>query len=111
MGCYVAYGLCRVCPAPRISDEMYDTTFHVVTEHPHASISWLQCRLRVGYNGAARMAARRSICGACSTSSGKEDVVEARLELGLLEDAAPLGERAGNDHELAGAAEALERAS
>jgi len=36
-------------------DEMYDQAVRVVTESRQASISWLQRRLRVGYNRAARM--------------------------------------------------------
>jgi S-DNA-T family DNA segregation ATPase FtsK/SpoIIIE len=37
-----------------LSDEMYDMAVRLVTEHRQASISWLQRRLRVGYNRAAR---------------------------------------------------------
>jgi S-DNA-T family DNA segregation ATPase FtsK/SpoIIIE len=37
------------------ADEMYDKAVQLVTEHRQASISWLQRRLRVGYNRAARM--------------------------------------------------------
>ena len=41
-----------------LSDEMYDMAVRLVTEHRQASISWLQRRLRVGYNRAARMIER-----------------------------------------------------
>src|SRR6185369_2665813 len=36
--------------AEDMSDEMYDMAVRLVTEHRQASISWLQRRLRVGYN-------------------------------------------------------------
>ena len=53
-----------------LSDEMYDMAVRVVTEHRQASISWLQRRLRVGYNRAARMIERMEREGVVSAASG-----------------------------------------
>jgi S-DNA-T family DNA segregation ATPase FtsK/SpoIIIE len=53
-----------------LSDEMYDMAVHLVTEHRQASISWLQRRLRVGYNRAARMIERMEREGVVSPATG-----------------------------------------
>src|SRR4029450_192930 len=52
------------------SDELYDLAVTQVTEHRQASISWLQRRLRVGYNRAARMIERMEREGVVSAPSG-----------------------------------------
>lgn len=49
-------------------DEMYDLAVRVVTESRQASISWVQRKLRVGYNRAARMVERMEREGIVSTS-------------------------------------------
>jgi S-DNA-T family DNA segregation ATPase FtsK/SpoIIIE len=51
-------------------DEMYDQAVRLVTESRQASISWVQRRLRVGYNRAARMIERMEREGVVSTSEG-----------------------------------------
>jgi S-DNA-T family DNA segregation ATPase FtsK/SpoIIIE len=51
-------------------DEMYDQAVRVVTESRQASISWLQRRLRVGYNRAARMIERMEREGLVSPADG-----------------------------------------
>jgi len=56
--------------AEDMSDEMYDQAVRLVTEHRQASISWLQRRLRVGYNRAARMIERMEREGVVSASVG-----------------------------------------
>jgi S-DNA-T family DNA segregation ATPase FtsK/SpoIIIE len=53
-----------------LSDEMYDRAVQLVTEHRQASISWLQRRLRVGYNRAARMIERMERDGVVSPAAG-----------------------------------------
>ncbi|HWP66319.1 MAG TPA: DNA translocase FtsK, partial [Candidatus Limnocylindria bacterium] len=53
-----------------LSDEMYDMAVRLVTEHRQASISWLQRRLRVGYNRAARMIERMEREGVVSAPLG-----------------------------------------
>src|SRR4029077_16120802 len=53
-----------------LSDEMYDMAVRLVTEHRQASISWLQRRLRVGYNRAARMIERMEPEGVVSSPAG-----------------------------------------
>jgi S-DNA-T family DNA segregation ATPase FtsK/SpoIIIE len=53
-----------------LSDEMYDMAVRLVTEHRQASISWLQRRLRVGYNRAARMIERMERDGVVSAPLG-----------------------------------------
>jgi S-DNA-T family DNA segregation ATPase FtsK/SpoIIIE len=65
-----------------LSDEMYDMAVHLVTEHRQASISWLQRRLRVGYNRAARMVERMEREGVVSPASGARprEVIARRLE-------------------------------
>ena len=49
-------------------DVMYDQAVRLVTESRQASISWVQRRLRVGYNRAARMIERMEREGVVSTS-------------------------------------------
>jgi S-DNA-T family DNA segregation ATPase FtsK/SpoIIIE len=56
--------------AEDMSDEMYDMAVRLVTEHRQASISWLQRRLRVGYNRAARMIERMEREGVVSAAVG-----------------------------------------
>jgi S-DNA-T family DNA segregation ATPase FtsK/SpoIIIE len=65
-----------------LSDEMYDMAVHLVTEHRQASISWLQRRLRVGYNRAARMIERMEREGVVSPASGAKgrEVIARRIE-------------------------------
>src|SRR5437867_1002091 len=65
-----------------LSDEMYDLAVRLVTEHRQASISWLQRRLRVGYNRAARMVERMEREGVVSPASGARprEVIARRLE-------------------------------
>ena len=55
-----------------LSDEMYDMAVRLVTEHRQASISWLQRRLRVGYNRAARMIERMEREGVVSAAAGRQ---------------------------------------
>jgi S-DNA-T family DNA segregation ATPase FtsK/SpoIIIE len=65
-----------------LSDEMYDMAVHLVTEHRQASISWLQRRLRVGYNRAARMIERMEREGVVSAAVGAKgrEVIARRIE-------------------------------
>ncbi len=65
-----------------LSDEMYDMAVRLVTEHRQASISWLQRRLRVGYNRAARMIERMEREGGVSASSGAKgrEVIARRID-------------------------------
>ncbi len=51
-------------------DEMYDLAVRVVTESRQASISWVQRKLRVGYNRAARMVERMEREGVVGPSDG-----------------------------------------
>ncbi len=53
-----------------LHDEMYDMAVRVVTESRQASISWLQRKLRVGYNRAARMIERMEREGVVSRAEG-----------------------------------------
>jgi S-DNA-T family DNA segregation ATPase FtsK/SpoIIIE len=53
-----------------LSDELYDQAVRLVTESRQASISWVQRRLRVGYNRAARMVERMEREGVISASDG-----------------------------------------
>jgi S-DNA-T family DNA segregation ATPase FtsK/SpoIIIE len=63
-------------------DVMYDQAVRVVTESRQASISWVQRRLRVGYNRAARMIERMEREGVVSTSEGgrPREVLAQRLD-------------------------------
>jgi len=65
-----------------LSDEMYDMAVRLVTEHRQASISWLQRRLRVGYNRAARMIERMEREGVVSAASGAKgrEVIVRRID-------------------------------
>jgi S-DNA-T family DNA segregation ATPase FtsK/SpoIIIE len=65
-----------------LTDEMYDMAVRLVTEHRQASISWLQRRLRVGYNRAARMIERMEREGVVSAPSGPKgrEVIARRIE-------------------------------
>jgi DNA segregation ATPase FtsK/SpoIIIE, S-DNA-T family len=65
-----------------LSDEMYDMAVRLVTEHRQASISWLQRRLRVGYNRAARMIERMEREGVVSAPTGPKgrEVIARRID-------------------------------
>jgi S-DNA-T family DNA segregation ATPase FtsK/SpoIIIE len=64
------------------SDELYDLAVSQVTEHRQASISWLQRRLRVGYNRAARMIERMEREGVVSAPAGAKgrEVIARRID-------------------------------
>jgi S-DNA-T family DNA segregation ATPase FtsK/SpoIIIE len=68
--------------AEDLYDEMYDQAVRVVTESRQASISWLQRRLRVGYNRAARMIERMEREGVVSTAEGARprEVLARRID-------------------------------
>jgi S-DNA-T family DNA segregation ATPase FtsK/SpoIIIE len=53
-----------------LDDELYDQAVRLVIESRQASISWVQRRLRIGYNRAARMIERMEREGVVSTSEG-----------------------------------------
>jgi S-DNA-T family DNA segregation ATPase FtsK/SpoIIIE len=53
-----------------LSDELYDQAVALVTSSRQASISWVQRRLRVGYNRAARMIERMEREGVVTASEG-----------------------------------------
>jgi S-DNA-T family DNA segregation ATPase FtsK/SpoIIIE len=60
---------------------MYDMAVQLVTEHRQASISWLQRRLRVGYNRAARMIERMERDGVVSAAGAKgREVIARRID-------------------------------
>lgn len=63
-------------------DVMYDQAVRLVTESRQASISWVQRRLRVGYNRAARMIERMEREGVVSTSENgrPREVLAQRIE-------------------------------
>ena len=65
-----------------LHDEMYDQAVRVVTESRQASISWLQRRLRVGYNRAARMIERMEREGVVSAAEGARprEVLARRID-------------------------------
>ncbi len=65
-----------------LHDEMYDMAVRVVTESRQASISWLQRKLRVGYNRAARMIERMEREGVVSQTEGARprEVLARRLD-------------------------------
>jgi S-DNA-T family DNA segregation ATPase FtsK/SpoIIIE len=53
-----------------LADDLYDQAVQLVTSSRQASISWVQRRLRVGYNRAARMIERMEREGVVSASEG-----------------------------------------
>lgn len=63
-------------------DVMYDQAVRLITESRQASISWVQRRLRVGYNRAARMIERMEREGVVSTSENgrPREVLAQRIE-------------------------------
>jgi S-DNA-T family DNA segregation ATPase FtsK/SpoIIIE len=63
-------------------DEMYDQAVRLVTESRQASISWVQRRLRVGYNRAARMVERMEREGVVSPSENgrPREVLAQRID-------------------------------
>jgi DNA segregation ATPase FtsK/SpoIIIE, S-DNA-T family len=63
-------------------DVMYDQAVRLVTESRQASISWVQRRLRVGYNRAARMIERMERDGVVSTSENgrPREVLAQRID-------------------------------
>ncbi|HXQ23726.1 MAG TPA: DNA translocase FtsK 4TM domain-containing protein [Candidatus Acidoferrales bacterium] len=63
-------------------DVMYDQAVRLVTESRQASISWVQRRLRVGYNRAARMIERMEREGVVSPSDNgrPREVLAQRIE-------------------------------
>ena len=63
-------------------DVMYDQAVRLVTESRQASISWVQRRLRVGYNRAARMIERMERDGVVTTSENgrPREVLAQRIE-------------------------------
>jgi S-DNA-T family DNA segregation ATPase FtsK/SpoIIIE len=63
-------------------DEMYDQAVQLVTESGQASISWVQRRLRVGYNRAARIVERMEREGVVSSAEGgrPREVLARRLD-------------------------------
>ena len=65
-----------------LRDEMYDMAVRVVTESRQASISWLQRKLRVGYNRAARMIERMEREGVVSQAEGARprEVLARRMD-------------------------------
>lgn len=65
-----------------LSDVLYDQAVRLVTESRQASISWVQRRLRVGYNRAARMVERMEREGVVSPSDGgrPREVLVAAIE-------------------------------
>jgi S-DNA-T family DNA segregation ATPase FtsK/SpoIIIE len=67
-----------------LHDEMYDMAVRVVTESRQASISWLQRKLRVGYNRAARMIERMEREGVVSQAEGARprEVLARRIDAG-----------------------------
>lgn len=65
-------------PADDLSDEMYDRAVALVAETRTASVSWIQRRLRVGYNRAARMIERmerEGVVGPAQHGSNRREVL------------------------------------
>jgi len=69
-------------PDEEYDDEMYDQAVRLVTESRQASISWVQRKLRVGYNRAARMIERMEREGVVSTSENgrPREVLAQRID-------------------------------
>jgi S-DNA-T family DNA segregation ATPase FtsK/SpoIIIE len=69
-------------PGDEPYDEMYDAAVRVVTETGKASISYVQRRLQVGYNRAARMIERMERDGVVSPADhrGAREVVARRID-------------------------------
>jgi S-DNA-T family DNA segregation ATPase FtsK/SpoIIIE len=65
-----------------IEDALYDQAVRLVTESRQASISWVQRRLRIGYNRAARLIERMEREGVVSSSEGGKprEVLARRIE-------------------------------
>jgi len=63
-------------------DEMYDQAVRLVTETGQASISWVQRRLRIGYNRAARIVERMEQDGVVSSAEGgrPREVLARRID-------------------------------
>jgi DNA segregation ATPase FtsK/SpoIIIE, S-DNA-T family len=63
-------------------DALYDQAVRLVTESRQASISWVQRRLRIGYNRAARMIERMEREGVITASEGgrPREVIARRIE-------------------------------
>ena len=70
------------------SDEMYDQAVQLVTESRQASISWVQRRLRVGYNRAARMIERMEREGVVIAERGRPPARSAGAARSRRTDAA-----------------------
>ena len=54
------------------TDELYDRAIEIVAETGHASISYVQRRLKVGYNRAARMIEQMEIDGVIGPQEGNK---------------------------------------
>ncbi len=69
-------------PDDDYDDVMYDQAVRLVTESRQASISWVQRRLRIGYNRAARMIERMEREGVVTPSEGgrPREVLAQRIE-------------------------------
>jgi S-DNA-T family DNA segregation ATPase FtsK/SpoIIIE len=69
-------------PDEGYDDEMYDQAVRIVTESRQASISYVQRRLRVGYNRAARMIERMEREGVVGPSDGgrPREVLAQRID-------------------------------
>ncbi|HUI25110.1 MAG TPA: DNA translocase FtsK 4TM domain-containing protein [Candidatus Kryptonia bacterium] len=65
-----------------LEDVMYDQAVRLVTESRQASISWVQRRLRIGYNRAARMIERMEREGVITASEGgrPREVIARRID-------------------------------
>lgn len=65
-----------------LADELYDQAVQLVTDSGQASISWVQRRLRVGYNRAARMIERMEREGVISASENgrPREVLAQRID-------------------------------
>jgi len=65
-----------------LEDALYDQAVRLVTESRQASISWVQRRLRIGYNRAARMIERMEREGVITASEGgrPREVIARRID-------------------------------